>query len=128
MDQSRFRPITAPIGSVTNFKPLQVKKENKDSFSLHLQSAIQSNNQLVISKHAKERLSQRDIQISESNWSKIEQKVSEAKKLGINDSLVLLKNAALIVNAKNQTVITALGREEAESKIFTNINGTIVLE
>ena len=52
----------------------------------------------------------------------------EAKKLGVKESLVLLDDAALIVSAKNQTVITAMDRKEAMSQIFTNINGTIVMD
>ncbi len=75
-----------------------------------------------------ERLQQRNIQISGDCWARIEEKVYEAKKMGVNDSLVLVRDAALVVNAKNQTVITALDREEANSQIFTNINGTIVLD
>ena len=47
--------------------------------------------------------------------------------MGIKESLVLLNNAALIVSAKNNTVITAMDREEAIDQIFTNINGTIIM-
>jgi flagellar operon protein len=54
--------------------------------------------------------------------------VQEARKMGVNDSLVLLTDAALIISAKNNTVITAMGREEASSQIFTNINGTILMD
>ena len=61
-------------------------------------------------------------------WQQISEKVIEAKKLGVKESLVLLDDAALIVSAKNQTVITAMDRNEATSQIFTNINGTIVMD
>lgn len=128
MDKSSFRPIQSQL--VTNGQ-LPVKKsnnQNSNSFSLHLQQAIQENSKLTLSKHAKERLLQRDIQISDNRWEQIEDKVNEAKRLGVKDSLVLLDNAALIVSAKNNTVITAMNRQEAMSQIFTNINGTIVLE
>lgn len=128
MDKSSFRPIQSqPIAT----QRLQQKKSNQvngNSFSFHFQQAIQENNKLVLSKHAKDRLEQRGIHISENRWEQIEGKVQEAKKLGIKDSLVLLDNAALIVSAKNNTVITAMDRQEATSQIFTNINGTIVLE
>lgn len=128
MDKSSFRPIQSqPINSqrVPTKKPNQL---NGNSFSLHFQNAIQENTKLTLSKHAKERLQQRDIHITNNRWEQIEQKVNEAKKLGVKDSLVLLEDAALIVSAKNNTVITAMDRKEATSQIFTNINGTIVLE
>lgn len=123
MESARFQPITTAPVSTKHFQQVQTKQ----AFSQHLESAIQASGQLVVSKHAKERLRQRNIQISSDCWAEIEEKVFEARKMGVNDSLVLIQNAALIVNAKNQTVITALDREEASSQIFTNINGTIVL-
>lgn len=128
MDKSTFRPIHTP--PITGQQP-PIKKSNKvngNPFSLHFQQAIQENSKLTLSKHARERLIERDIEISDSRWEVIEQKVNEAKKLGVKDSLVLLDNAALIVSAKNNTVITAMNRQEAMAHIFTNINGTIVLE
>ena len=74
---------------------------------------VPKNDQLIISKHAKHRLEQRGIKIEENRWQQISEKVIEAKKLGVKESLVLLDEAALIVSAKNQTVITAMDRKEA---------------
>ncbi|MCA1030076.1 flagellar protein [Bacillus timonensis] len=86
------------------------------------------NSPLKISKHAKQRLNDRDITISPLKWNQIEQLIVEARKKGIRDSLVVTGDAALIVNTQSNTVITALNREEANSQIFTNINGTILLD
>lgn len=83
--------------------------------------------QLKVSKHAQQRLDERDISINKSQWQVIGKKVDEARKKGVRDSLVILNNAALLVSAKNNTVITALDREEAATRIFTNINGTILI-
>lgn len=127
MDHAQFRPI-GPTFASSPYKQAKDKQLQKGSFAAQIQAALQPQPKLLVSKHAEERLKQRNIHISSENWTKIEEKVSEAKKMGIKDSLVLLPEAALIVSAKNQTVITALDREEAASQIFTNINGTIVLE
>lgn len=128
MDKPTFRPIhSQPISN----QRIQSRTPNQISgnpFSHHLQQALQGNSKLTISKHAMERLQQRDIHITDNRWEQIEQKVNEAKKLGVKESLVLLDDAALIVSAKNNTVITAMNRQEATTQIFTNINGTIVLE
>lgn len=83
---------------------------------------------LKISKHAQKRLDERNISIDQQRWAQINAKVAEAKNKGISDSLVVMDEAALIVNAKNNTVITAMNRSEASSQIFTNINGTILLD
>jgi flagellar operon protein len=82
---------------------------------------------IKISKHAQKRLAERKIEIAEENWTKLHEKMIEAKNKGIIDSLVVMDQAALIINTKNHTVITAMDREEASSQIFTNINGTILL-
>lgn len=98
-------------------------------FNQHLQHAVKSTNgKLTVSKHAQLRMNQRNIDIDSTTWLKIESQVQQAKKMGVTESLVLTENAALIVSAKNNTVITALGRKEAASQIFTNINGTILVE
>ncbi|KIY21533.1 MULTISPECIES: TIGR02530 family flagellar biosynthesis protein [Mesobacillus] len=127
MDKTNFRPIHSLPANRSYQKPVKTSKA-QTAFSLQLQSALQSKTGLTISKHATERLEQRGINISTERWNRIEEKVSQAKAKGVNDSLVLLKDAALIVSAKNNTVITAMGRQEATEQIFTNINGTIVME
>lgn len=128
MDKTSFRPIQSLPVSGKSQKAVKASQLAQTPFSLHLQSAIQSKSSLTLSKHASERLQQRGIDISAERWNKIEEKVKQAKDKGVSDSLVLLKDAALIVSAKNNTVITAMGRQEAEEQIFTNINGTIVME
>ncbi len=97
------------------------------NFNEYLVNEI-NNKHLKISKHAHERLNQRHITISEDDWSLIENKVVEASQMGIKDSLVLVNEAALIINTQNKMVITAMDREEAKTQIFTNINGTIIMD
>ena len=128
MDKIMFHPIQPK--AVINSKSNLIKPEQRPNskFSVHLQTALQPKGNLIVSKHAKERLHQRGIHIHEGQWEQIGQKVQEARKKGVNESLVLTKDAALIVSAKNNTVITALDREEARAQIFTNINGTIILD
>ncbi|KIO59006.1 hypothetical protein B4065_0827 [Caldibacillus thermoamylovorans] len=119
----------------TFIPPIGIQKLNTEdnrtttntNFADHLQAAIKNDTNLTISKHAKTRLEQRNIEISSEDWKKISEKVTEAKQMGVNESLVLLDHAALIVSAKNQTVITAMDRSETNSQIFTNINGTIII-
>ena len=98
----------------------------KQSFLQHLQEATVKT-ELKVSKHANQRLAERNIHISEAEWQLVSEKVSEARSKGVNDSLVLMDQAALIVSAKNATVITAMNRTEAKNQLFTNIDGTIVL-
>ncbi|MER2077056.1 TIGR02530 family flagellar biosynthesis protein [Psychrobacillus psychrotolerans] len=98
----------------------------KQSFLHHLHEASVKT-ELIVSKHANQRLQERNIYISDADWAMVSDKVSEARSKGVNDSLVLMDQAALIVSAKNFTVITAMNRTEATNQLFTNIDGTIVL-
>ncbi|MDI2589254.1 flagellar protein [Psychrobacillus sp. NEAU-3TGS] len=98
----------------------------KQSFLQHLHEATVKT-ELKVSKHANQRLIDRNIHISEAQWQMINDKVAEARSKGVKDSLVLTDQAALIVSAKNATVITAMDRTEANNQLFTNIDGTIVL-
>lgn len=108
----------------------QVKKQPK--ISDHTQSFQeifdQTKSELKISKHAQSRLNERQINISAEKWNKIADQVKDAKQKGITDSLVITNEATLVVSAKNNTVVTALARGETEGRIFTNINGTILMD
>ncbi|MBO0603036.1 flagellar protein [Sporosarcina sp. E16_3] len=107
-------------------KSPKIGQSPKQSFLEHLNNAVQPA-ELKISKHASERLAERNIHISDAEWEHVTEKVNEAKLKGIKESLVLMNQAALIVSAKNSTVITAMDRMEAKDQLFTNIDGTIVL-
>lgn len=80
-----------------------------------------------VSKHAKQRLIDRNIHINDKQWQTISTKMQEAKQKGITDSVVITQEAALLVSTKNNTVVTAMNRDEAANRIFTNINGTILI-
>ncbi|MEH7222563.1 TIGR02530 family flagellar biosynthesis protein [Bacillus sp. JJ1566] len=109
---------------------LQTRKnvQHNEKPKISFKDTLEKETSLVISKHAQKRLDERNINILDSKWKEIQIKVSEAKTKGIRDSLVVTNNAALIVNVPNNTVITAMNRDEANSQIFTNINGTIILD
>ena len=113
-------------------QPMPLPKVNKqqtsDTGSISFKDVLADATQVKLSKHAGERLQQRNIVISQAQWDRLSEKIQEAKQKGITDSLVLLPDAALLVSTKNNTVITAMNRNEASSKIFSNINGTILMD
>ncbi|AZB42944.1 flagellar protein [Bacillus sp. FJAT-42376] len=103
------------------YRPNQGKKADTSFQSLLKEK-------MTISKHAQARLDERNITISAEKWNKLEDSLSKAKEKGIQDALVLSNEGAFIVSVKNSTMITAMNRKEAASQIFTNINGTIILD
>ncbi|MEK5231134.1 TIGR02530 family flagellar biosynthesis protein [Lysinibacillus sp. FSL K6-0232] len=124
MDQFSIQrvPLHPSIRTTQPNKPVQTQKK---SFQAHLQEATKQ--ELKVSKHAHERIIERKINISEQEWQVVSDKVFEAHSKGVKQPLVLMDQAALIVSAKNATVITAMDRTEAKQQLFTNIDGTIVL-
>lgn len=79
------------------------------------------------SRHASDRLSERDITLSNEQLHRLTEGTTKAATKGINESLVLLDNLAFIVNTKNNTVITAMDSSETNDKIFTNIDGAVII-
>lgn len=123
MPHHLYQPLPKPVSKQQN--PI---KQPSLSFQSVLDKAIGETEQLKISKHAEKRMEDRGIEVSPKLWQRIYSKVLEAKEKGINDSLVITQNAAFVVSAKNETVITAMDRKEAGSQVFTNINGAILID
>lgn len=108
--------------------PLKQRQTVQQGFQQHFQTAVTADQKLTISKHAQLRMDQRKIEINPQTWDLIADKANEAKKMGVTESLIITDNAALVISTKNNKVITVMDRDEASSQIFTNINGTILLD
>ncbi len=78
------------------------------------------------SKHAANRLSERNIELSDNVIGRLSAGMQAAGQKGINESLVMVDQLAFIVNVKNQTVITALDKDDSEGNVFTNIDGAVI--
>ncbi len=79
---------------------------------------------LRFSKHANERLVNRNINLSAEQMERLETGTSKAREKGIQESLVMVDDLAFIVNIKNNTVITAM--DDSSDSIFTNIDGAVI--
>ena len=86
-----------------------------------------NDNELKFSKHASQRLSDRNISLSQDQNERLLNGVEKADEKGIKDSLVLIDSLAFIVNVPNKTVITTMDQNEADENIFTNIDGAVIM-
>lgn len=82
---------------------------------------------LKFSAHASQRLKDRKISLDPSTLAKVNNAIDKAEAKGVEDTLVLTPDAALIVNVKNRTVITALDRGSMSGNVFTNIDGAVII-
>jgi len=89
--------------------------------------AVMETSELKFSKHAANRLNDRNILLTDSQNVRLENGVKQASEKGIKESLVLVDSLAFIVNVPNKTVVTALDQTEANSNIFTNIDGAVII-
>jgi flagellar operon protein len=82
--------------------------------------------ELKFSKHADDRMADRNINLTSEQMQRLEDAAKRASEKGIKESLVIVDKMAFIVNVKNNTVITAMDQLENEGNVFTNIDGAVI--
>jgi flagellar operon protein len=82
---------------------------------------------IKFSKHAANRLSDRNIELTDEQLERLNDGMKMASQKGIKDSLVLVDSLAFIVNTKSNTVITAMDQTQTDSNIYTNIDGAVII-
>lgn len=82
--------------------------------------------ELKFSKHAVNRLAERNISLSEGQLARLKEGTDKASGKGIKEPLVLIDDMAFIVSTGSRTVITAMGSGNTEENIFTNIDGAVI--
>ena len=82
---------------------------------------------LRFSAHASSRIQSRKLNLGVEDMRKLNEAVDRAAAKGLDDTLILTKDAAFIVSVKNRTVVTAMDRASLEGNVFTNIEGAVIL-
>lgn len=131
---NRFIAVGKPLGpakEIGNFpkdqKANSFEKPIEPEFRDVLKSTIERNSDIRISKHAKQRMLDRRIQLSDSQLKNMEIALGKARNKGVKDSLILMDNTAFIVNVPSGTIITAVDGKNLSENVFTNIDGAIII-
>ncbi len=118
------------VKNIENSKVNLNKKNNEisqnNSFNNVLDNLIEEKTSLQVSKHASSRLNSRNINLTTSQMNRVENGVKNAKEKGINESLILVDDVALVVSVKKNTIITAMDNNQ-KNKVFTNIDGAVIV-
>lgn len=124
-----MRNIAVTTGNVGQALPPQQKVNPKDSpFAKELQAQLEKSKGVEFSRHAIERLSDRNIDLTEGNkLERLNKAVEVAQQKGSNDALVLVDTTAFLVSVKNNKVITTMTAEDMQGNIFTNIDSTVIM-
>lgn len=85
------------------------------------------NSAVQFSKHAAMRLDNRNLSLTSEQMKRVEDGVDKASRKGINDSLILVDDIALVVNVRNKIVITAMNKDIKSDNTFTNIDGAVIV-
>lgn len=96
------------------------------SFDAILKDKVEGRAELKFSKHADNRLAERNISLTGEQMQRLADGTDKARQKGIHESLVLVDELAFIVNIKNNTVVTAMNQGENDA-IFTNIDGAVII-
>lgn len=107
-----------------------VSPENSD-FAKELRNQLEQINGeggVQFSKHAMDRISERNIDLSADNTlDRLNKAVTLAGEKGSDDALVMIDSTAFVVSIKNNKVITTLTADDMQGSIFTNIDSTVIM-
>jgi flagellar operon protein len=108
-----------------NIQPnYNVHRNDSNNFKELLSEKLK--NEVSFSKHANERIQQRNIDVSREVTEKLNEAAVQAKDKGLKNVLVMIDNQAFILSTMNNKVITAVNNDDLKENIFTNIDGAVI--
>lgn len=82
---------------------------------------------IKLSTHAAKRLQERNLNMDNDEYFKLKGAIDKLKTKGGQDSLVITPKAAYIVDVNNNTIVTAIDKDNMAENVFTKIDSTLVL-
>ncbi|MGE5371354.1 MAG: TIGR02530 family flagellar biosynthesis protein [Solirubrobacterales bacterium] len=105
-------------------KPQVSQKSGQSAFDQILSDKMGA---VKFSNHAQQRLKSRNIELGPQEMEQLQSAVAKAREKGSRESLILMKDLALVVSIKNNTVITAVDGDSIKENVFTNIDSAVVV-
>jgi flagellar operon protein len=104
-----------------------VKANKAMALDLKLNQYTLNKPELTVSKHAKQRAEQRNIDMDAEIMEQINGAVIKAAGKNIKNVLVLKEESAFIVSVDNNVVVTAMNSDDMRESVITNIDGTVII-
>lgn len=129
INKNAFLSINQLANRYLEQSPGVTKRNDVKQVSFHevLKKTNGEQQKLHFSKHATGRLAERNISLTQDQMERLNGGARKACEKGIKDSLVIVDKLAFIVNVPSHTVVTAMDSTETTDKIFTNINGAVIM-
>ncbi|SMP47259.1 TIGR02530 family flagellar biosynthesis protein [Anoxynatronum buryatiense] len=123
----KINSAISPVQPAAGNPKITSATDDGNSFKHVLNEHVQRQHHVVFSKHATERLMQRNIILTPQEILRIDAGISQAAKKGIKETLIMMDNRAFIASVKNKTVITATVEDQLKDQVFTNIDGAVIV-
>ena len=104
--------------------PKSRAKEETQTFAQALNTVSKG---VEFSKHASQRLAQRNLNLSGEDLAKLDKTVEQMAQKGAKESLIYLNDIALVVSVSSRKVITAMDGASARDNIFLNIDSAAII-
>ncbi|MCH5193228.1 MAG: hypothetical protein J1F11_04650 [Oscillospiraceae bacterium] len=126
----KLRNVSVSTGSTAVTPKNKGVSPGQSDFAKELQSQLDAlgSSGVQFSKHAMDRIAERNIDLSEDNrLDRLNRAVTLAGEKGSDDALVMIDSTAFLVSIKNNKVITTLTADDMQGNIFTNIDSTVIM-
>lgn len=130
LQQSQFLSMNELQEQYLKKSPKTTQMTNSKGLSFEeiwKQKTGEVSSEIRFSKHASNRLADRNLTLSENQLSRLSEGLKKAGEKGIRESLVMVDQLAFIVNVPSNTVITAMDQNQARENVFTNIDGAVIV-
>ena len=132
MDDIRFKYYSPVVVGSPGMgqHPLEhkpTKTQGTSDFENILQKKLEKPEGVIFSKHAAQRVAERNIQLSDDSLARLNEGMRMATEKHLNDALILVDKTAFVVNVPSNTVITTKDNEDIQGSVFTNISGTVII-
>lgn len=123
------RPIYTgnPVAIQQNRDAVESPGEEQPSFQTLLEERIREESTVAFSKHAMERVVERNVDVSPGQLERLNEGVRLAEEKGLRSPLILMDTTAFVVNVPNNKVVTVVNDGSLKGTVFTNIDGTVMI-
>ncbi|MBI1369516.1 MAG: flagellar biosynthesis protein [Planctomycetes bacterium] len=118
------RPAGAPSPIARAKTPV-----HQQSFAQMLDNAASAGSQpLKLSSHARQRLNERGVELSDAQMQALSAAADKAEAKGSRDALMMMNQLGLIVNIPNRTVLTAIDADRMRDGVVTQIDSAMMVD
>ena len=123
INNHQINPISLKAHEI---KPLNRPVSNEGSFNqLFQEKLIEAD--LQYSKHADFKMKSMGIIKNKDFEDQLQVATGKARAKNIKEGLILKEDYGFVVSVKNNTVITVVDLKDKNDKIFTNIDGAVII-